>query len=244
METRRRFGVLSVALCWLGTAFTGGWHSPTRELVRRKAEKVAFGVNREHYYLADCNGIKTIQNESLSTSGIQLKTRFKDSEILEKVSLGEMGQFFCKSRDHIFWNIANPELDRLCREKDVKFVSFGSGETTILATSDGKFHFHNVSKELQESITGSKRSPNLTPPIKNIVLGKDEAYFILYEDGGWTYTGIPQDLEKKTHETWPEQKIMDVAFSIDLDAWYLRTKRETGSEIFEYSDKMSKTLLR
>ena len=172
METRRRFGVLSVALCWCGTAFTGGWHGPTRELVRRKAEKVVFGVNREQNYSVKGNA------EYFGSSGIQLKNRFPDSEILEQVSLGEMGQFFCKSRDHVFWNIVDPDLDGLCRKKDVKFVSFGSGNTTILATSDGKFYFHNISKQLQETITGSKRSPNLTPPIKNIVLGKDEAYFI------------------------------------------------------------------
>lgn len=171
METRRRFGVLSVALCWLGTAFTGGWHSPTRELVRRKAEKVAFGVNRNQYYLADGDDIR---NEFLSTSGIQLKDCSEDSsEILEKVSLGDLGQFFCKSRDHVFWNIIDPDLNRLCREENVKFVSFGSGETAILATKGEQYYFHNISKQLQEIITGSTRSPDLTPPpIKNIVLGK------------------------------------------------------------------------
>ena len=240
METRRRFGVLSVALCWLGTAFTGGWHSPTRELVRRKAEKVAFGVNRNQYYLADGDDIR---NEFLSTSGIQLKDCSEDSsEILEKVSLGDLGQFFCKSRDHVFWNIIDPDLNRLCREENVKFVSFGSGETAILATKGEQYYFHNISKQLQEIITGSTRSPDLTPPpIKNIVLGKDEAYFILFEDGGWTYHGIPGGLARKIRDdiktNWPEAKITDVAFSIDLDAWYLQTKK--GSKICEYCDDRS-----
>lgn len=234
METRRRFGVLSVALCWVGTAFTGGWHSPTRELVRRKAVKVAFGVNRKQRYLAEGK----YGDAYLSASGIQLKDCFEDSpEILEKVSLGDLGQFFCKSTPRVFWNIIDPDLNRLCRDEDVKFVSFGSGETAILATEKEQYYFHNISKQLQEIITGSTRSPNLTPPpIKHIVLGKDEAYFILFEDGGWTYHGIPEELDgairRKVKPSRPEVKITDVAFSMDLDAWYLRTKNE--GEICEY----------
>ena len=199
METRHsqrwRFGVLSLALCWLGTAFTGGWHGQTRELVRRKAEKVAFGVNREHCYLADGDDIRKEYLDCLGTGGIQLKNCSKDSEILEKVSLGDLGQFFCKSKDHMFWNIIDPDLNKLCREENVKFLSFGSGKATILATTEGEFYFHNISKQLQETITGSKRSP--VPiwllPLKTASFWErvhEAESFILFEDGGWTYHGI------------------------------------------------------
>lgn len=66
--------------------------------------------------------------------------------------------------------------------------------------------------------------------IASVSLGNNDAYFVTFEDGCWQYSGIPSSMHKYIQEqeikkNYRNETFEQIAFSQDLEEWYLRTNK-------------------
>lgn len=187
------------------------------------------GVNSTEYYVQSEWG----QHWTYSKSCDVLSTRKDGGNSTRALSMGfgPYHQYYYEFDNWKYWKIGDPDISKIVKENAMKFVSFGPKGAVIVVLKSGAYYFRNLPTELQDCITGRARSGNEDHNrIASVSLGNNDAYFVTFEDGCWQYSGIPSSMHKYIQEqeikkNYRNETFEQIAFSQDLEEWYLRTNK-------------------
>ena len=189
-------------------------------------QDVHFGVNKSQYY------VKTSWNTHWGCSPIHsARKKAGNPTVSLTTGFGPHGQFYMQFDDieyRKYWRINDEELHKIPFEEDVKFVSFGPDGAVVVVLKNGACYFRNLTTILQDVITRELGSNKRT--LASLTMGNHDAYFVLFEDGFWTYGNIPKEMAEYIKEhvepNRPQERLEQVSFTQDLEEWYLRTNRK------------------
>ena len=110
---------------------------------RRKAflKHVAFGVNASQYYVESEWG----RHWRSDPFGVfSHRKAAGNSTAASYASFGPNHQYYVEFSDWIYWKIDDAEIERLAKENNVKFVSFGPQGAVVLVLKSGAYYFRDL----------------------------------------------------------------------------------------------------
>ena len=102
---------------------------------------VAFGVNASEYYVESEWGTHWMHSRARDV--FKNRKDAGDSTVASYASFGPNHQYYIEFSNWIYWKIDDAEIDRLVKEKNVKFVSFGPQGAVVLVLKSGAYYFRD-----------------------------------------------------------------------------------------------------